>query len=202
MTPYASQTSGQNRELIAKAGWRQFISPDTRARNGVPVTGYALDNGAWGAHRREEPWQMDPFQRLIDEHGDGADFVVVPDCVGDRDETMRMTAEWIPMLAGLSLYAAVQDGMTWADIHPISSNLSGIFVGGSTEWKLDTMGAWCAAAHAKGLSVHVGRVNTARRIRLCFDARVDSFDGSGVSRFARMTLPRLVAEMQQVRMFG
>jgi len=43
---------------------------------------------------------------------------------------------------------------------------------------------------------HVGRVNTARRIRLCAEAGADSFDGTSVSRYAQ-TLPLLESARQQ-----
>jgi hypothetical protein len=46
------------------------------------------------------------------------------------------------------------------------------------------MGRWARLAHSRGSICHVGRVNSARRVRLCMAAGVDSFDGSGVSRFA------------------
>lgn len=44
--------------------------------------------------------------------------------------------------------------------------------------------------------LHVGRVNTKKRIRLCQEAGADSFDGSGVSRFSAH-LPVLDSAVRQ-----
>jgi len=77
-----------------------------------------------------------------------------------------------------------------------------LFVGGSTRWKLGPHAAtlireakWCAKW------VHVGRVNTLRRIAWCKALGVDSIDGSGFARFTRarllMGLAALAAPTQQ-----
>jgi hypothetical protein len=72
----------------------------------------------------------------------------------------------------------------------------GIFVGGSTAWKIESLILWGRFAAIFGCYLHVGRVNTARRIRLCALAGADSFDGSSASRFAT-TLPLLEAARRQ-----
>lgn len=197
MIPYASQTSGPNRAAIEAAGWRQFVSPDTRACNGAPTTAYALDNGAWGSFMRGEPWREEPFTALVDALGELADFIVVPDKVEDRAATVELAKSWLPRLDGYRRYLAVQDGMEWSDVERFVPDLAGIFVGGSTPWKLSTMGQWASRAHGVGLQLHVGRVNTVRRIRLCGDAGADSFDGSSVSRYAKKNLRRLDNEVRQ-----
>ena len=46
----------------------------------------------------------------------------------------------------------------------------GIFVGGSTPFKLETMPAWGELAREIGCWLHVGRVNSGRRIRDCHAA--------------------------------
>jgi hypothetical protein len=199
--PYASQTSGPNRRAIERAGWRQFVSPDTRPKNGVPTTAYALDNGAWGAFLRGQPWDAEAFERLVGELGTAADFVVVPDAVSDRAVTLERAHDWLPRLAGLPRYLAVQDGMTWTDVDPFVPELAGIFLGGSTAWKLETLADWGGYAHARALRLHVGRVNSVRRIRRCGDAGADSFDGSVVSRYAAVKLRLFDNEVRQKWLF-
>lgn len=201
MIPYASQTSGPNRAAIEGAGWRQFVSPDTAAKNGAPTTAYALDNGAWGAFLRGQPWNEEAFVRLVGEMGERSDFVVVPDVVSDRLATLERASVWLPRLAGLRRYVAVQDGMTWTDVEPLVPDLAGLFVGGSTAWKLSTMADWGGFCRARGLRLHVGRVNSARRIRLCGDAGANSFDGSVVSRYARVKLRLFDNEVRQRWLF-
>ncbi len=55
---------------------------------------------------------------------------------------------------------------------------------------------WGALARETGCYLHVGRVNTAVRIRLCSAAGADSFDGTSPSRFA-CTLPLLDGARRQ-----
>ncbi len=76
---------------------------------------------------------------------------------------------------GWPLAFAVQDGMTVEDV-PGDADV--IFVGGSTEWKWRTVAMWCAAFQR----VHVGRVNTYRRLWECHDAGAESIDGTGWTR--------------------
>ena len=201
MIPYASQTSGPNRRAIEEAGWRQFVSPDTWAKNGVPTTAFALDNGAWGAFLRGDSWDEGAFLQLVDAFGADADFVVVPDVVTDRDATLRSAETWLPRLEGLRRYLALQDGMTWDDVVPFVADLEGVFVGGTTAWKLSTMAEWGGFCRTRKLKLHVGRVNSVRRIRLCGDAGAHSFDGSVVSRYARVKLKLFDNEVRQRWLF-
>lgn len=196
--PYASQTSAANKAALQAAGWRFMISPDTIRKNIYdPSTPHAIDNGAWGAHVRGQPWDEDAFLKLVDALGQTSDFVALPDVVEQRDATLEIADRWIERLRGLVLYVVLQDGMSEPDIAPFLPRVDGLFLGGSTEWKLETMGAWGAFAHRHGKRLHVGRVNSRKRILACRDAGAHSFDGSGVSRFARVKLPIFDAEIQQ-----
>jgi hypothetical protein len=70
-----------------------------------------------------------------------------------------------------------------------------------SEWKEATMALWGQVARSAGASMHVGRVNSARRIALCVAAGADSFDGSGASRFA-VELSNLDSAMRQGDIFA
>lgn len=94
----------------------------------------------------------------------------------------------------------VQDGMNTADVRQLIGPRLGLFVGGSTEWKLDTLCQWGSLGRETGIWVHVGRVNSVRRIRMCEWAGVTSFDGSGPSRYS-VVLPRLDDARRQLSMF-
>lgn len=192
MIAYASRT-GTRRNLAAlrAAGWRLLVS----ARGVLRHEGfrYALDNGAWTAFQRGEPFDVAAFERAVTLLGAGADWIVVPDKVADREESLRMVAEWLPKLSGIApLLFAVQDGMTEADV----PEECGVFLGGSTEWKLATMRQWGDLCRRNGRYYHVARVNTKRRISQAKEACADSIDGSAASRFA-LALPRLQRAMAQ-----
>ncbi len=213
MTAYAART-GTRRNLAAlKAhGWRLMIS----ARGKLRTEGfaYALDNGAWTAFQE---WQrgtrasaepcLASFRRAVSLLGAGADFVVVPDIVLGGARSLAMSRAWLRRLRRdhrlkrARLLIAVQNGMVAADVERFLCARVGLFVGGDTEWKLATMAGWSRLAHARGAICHVGRVNTARRIRQCDIAGADSFDGSGPARFLD-TLSRAVAGLAQPDLEG
>jgi len=186
MLRYASRTgTRRNLDALRGAGWRLMISATGVHRS--EGFAYAIDNGAWTAFQKKEPWNRDAFERLVDSHGEAADFIVVPDIVMGGIHSLRFSESWLLRLSrvGPRLLIAVQDGMVNQDIRPLLDVGTGIFVGGSTDWKLLTMGRWADLARECGSYCHVGRVNSRIRIRMCARFGVDSFDGSSVSRFAK-----------------
>lgn len=196
MIGYASRTgTRRNLDALRSAGWRMLVTPVCPRTEGLP---YAIDNGAWSAHLQKKPWDADAFLRAVLQLGHGADFVVVPDVVGDRRASLRRSRTWLPVLLGLTrtLLVPVQDGMTPKDVsHLVGENI-GIFVGGTTDWKLATLGTWGTLANRTGCYLHVGRVNSQRRIARCEAAGAHSFDGTSVTMYA-VTLPKLEAARQQ-----
>lgn len=198
MIAYAAQTGNKRTtRMLLAAGWGVMISPASR---GKPVEGmrYAIDNGAWSAFVKGTKWDAGAFLKLMEAAASDADFAVVPDIVGGGLSSLERSAQWIPRLRGsCRLLLPVQDGMTQADVEPLLRGGVGIFLGGTTQWKLDTMIAWGSLAASKGLYLHVGRVNTARRLSLCAAAGADSFDGSSVSKFSRT-----LAELDYARRRG
>ena len=96
---------------------------------------------------------------------------------------------------------AVQDGMTPADVLPWVEQGAGIFIGGGTEWKLESAPQWVQIAHSHGRICHMGRVNTIGRIRYCKRIGIDSVDGTRATRWGD-DLPRLDREFRQLSLFG
>jgi hypothetical protein len=191
MIAYASRT-GTRRNLAALrlAGWRLMISARGVHRNeGMP---HALDNGAWTSYLSKEPFDEAAFLRAYELFAPTADFIVLPDIVAGGMQSLDFSMKWRARLGkpfGLQLIA-VQDGMEPDAIEPIIDSGLGIFIGGTTEWKEQSMFAWGKFARGKGIYLHVGRVNSVRRIHLCGAAGAQSFDGSSVSRYCK-TLPKL-----------
>jgi hypothetical protein len=191
-------------EALKAHGWGLLLTPDTivRGRRALPPGyKYAIDNGAWGCHQRGVAFDGARFGELVALHADGAEWVVVPDIVAGGLESLAFSLSWLPRLQGLPLLLAVQDGMSTDDVEPYLGAGVGVFLGGTTEWKLATMRQWGHLARRVGCHYHVARVNTARRIALCQDAGAHSFDGTSASRFA-VTTPRLTAAMRQGHLFG
>lgn len=182
------------RRLLQRAGWRLFLSPAVMAKNALrspPVwpdghpARYALDNGAWSAYVAGRAFPVTEFESALDQVGKNADFIVIPDVVGAGIQSLAFSCSWVPRLldVGPLLLLPVQNGVTRQEVAPFLSERVGIFVGGTTEWKLATLREWGALARETGCYLHVGRVNSGRRIRLCRDAGAHSFDGSGIARF-------------------
>jgi len=192
MICYASRT-GTRRNLAAlrKAGWRLVVSRTGSWR--TEGFAYGIDNGAWSDFRSGRDFDDARFEALVDRLGREADWVVAPDIVEGGLDSLRLSLVWLaPLLVRTRLVLIpVQDGMEPDDLVKIvMPGRIGIFLGGSTKWKLDRMvewGKWCAE---QGVYYHVGRVNTARRFRLAHIAGADSVDGSSASRYS-VTLPML-----------
>ena len=164
---------------------------------------FAIDNGAWGCKQRGEKFDSRAFLKLVDRCAGQADFVVIPDIVEGGMESLMFSISWIPKLSHVvKLLLPVQDGMEPFAVGNVLRNCRnmGIFLGGSTEWKLREMYPWGLVAATMGRHYHVGRVNTRRRIQLAAEAGAHSFDGTSVSRYSK-SLPALEDSRRQPRLF-
>lgn len=153
---------------------------------------YAFDNGVFA---KGNDWTPEPWINMLEWgklSGQNPLWNLVPDAVADRDATLRKWDEFAPVAAryGWPLAFAVQDGMTYADV---PREASVVFVGGSTEWKWNTYRDWCAAFPR----VHIGRVNTYRRLFDCYDAGAESSDGTGFTRGDQRQWRGLVAFLEE-----
>lgn len=202
MIAYASRTgTRRNLRALRDAGWRLLVSAAGCLRHeGFP---YALDNGAWSAFAQGRPFSEPDFTRALAKLGRDADWVVMPDVVAGGLVSLELTLRWMRRVLDETERGliAVQNGMTEAHVASFLGPRVGLFVGGSTEWKLATLPQWCALGERLGCWVHVGRVNTTRRIHLCGMAGATSFDGTSASRFSK-TVPRLENARRQLALGG
>lgn len=192
MIPYASRTgTRRNLEALRVNGWSLLVSARGPHRN--EGFRYGIDNGAWTSHQKGEPFHDGAFLRVLAALGADAEWIVVPDVVGDRVASLRLTEQWLPRLEGFArLLVAVQDGMGLEDVSAWLGPRCGLFLGGSTEWKLRTMPSWGQVSREVSCYYHVARVNTVRRILMARRAGAHSIDGTSASRFA-VNVPRLTA---------
>ena len=200
MRCYASNTgTKRNLEQFRRHGWRVLLTPQNpKWPDGLHC---GIDNGAWPAFVNNLPFDGDGFMRVVERNGPAADWVVIPDKVAEGLKSLEFSEGWMPKLRGLKLLLlAVQDGM---EPHHVSAFMRryptqaiGIFLGGSTEWKLKTMYSWGMVADALGVYYHVARVNSAKRIRLAQEAGADSIDGTSGTLYS-ITVPRLDAAARQ-----
>jgi hypothetical protein len=184
LIPYFSRTgTRRNLEMLRRAGWRLLLSPTGAWR--TEGFNYCLDNGAWTAHASGERFDDRAFYACALRFGPSADFVVLPDIVMGGLGSLALSLEWINELPWCTrLLIPVQDGMGPGDVEPHLSDRVGIFVGGSDAWKESSMATWGRLSRDVDCHLHIGRVNTRRRIRMAQLAGADSIDGSSASRFA------------------
>jgi len=211
MKLYASWTgTKRNLRALRENGWSLLMSPDTLKRcknktaplwpDGTPAP-YVLDNGAWGCHQRGEPFDEHSFMWAYGRISEDAEWVVAPDIVGGGEQSLELTKSWLPKLNHRKILIAVQDGLAPKDVDALMDSTRGIFLGGSTEYKIRTMSMWGKYCSAKDVYFHVARVNTIKRFRACQAAGADSIDGSGASRFA-CTAGLLPSAARQQSLFG
>jgi hypothetical protein len=150
----------------------------TRLRPWIP---FALDNDAFSCWTKGTPWNESLWLSMLDTLKHDSEFsprwVLVPDVVADRDQTLANWGKYSPVAKqfGWPVAFAVQDGMIVEDV-PKDADV--IFVGGTTNWKWRTLPMWSSI----GKRVHVGRVNEVPKLNLCESLGVESVDGTGWMR--------------------
>lgn len=165
---------------------------------------WAADNGCFaeskGTWMGEDAW-FSWLEALAAEAGlEGRArclFAVAPDRVGDAEGALARSLPWLRRIRGLGLPAAfvAQDGsekdmdrlIPWGE-------LDVLFLGGSTEWKLDPerAGAVTAEARRRGIPVHMGRVNSGRRLKLAASWGCATADGTFLTFGPDRNLPRML----------
>jgi len=165
------------RERYATDFW-QLRTPLTRYKKceGIP---YALDNGCFARFER------DAWLRMVEEaYEDQPLFMTLPDIVGNAVRTGELFDQWWPRCNGTRLAIVLQDGIEHVRIP--WDRIYCVFIGGSDNFKYSNQ-ALAAARTAKilGKWVHVGRVNTPKRVHNWLGL-ADSIDGSGISLYDHM----------------
>lgn len=148
---------------------------------------WICDNGAFTG--KFEPERFFAFLEKMHSHRDSCVFVVAPDVLhrsadgtmrGDAVATLAQFKDYAPRIRKLGYPVAyvAQDG---AEHLPFPRRFDALFVGGSTEWKLGEGAEECIKRAQKlGKWVHVGRVNSRKRIQHFALLNVDSLDGTHI----------------------
>jgi hypothetical protein len=138
---------------------------------------FAADNGCFV---QSEKYSDEGYLAWLDKlDRESCLFAAAPDVVGDAEKTRDRSYPMLPKIRDLGFKAAfvIQDGETPDQIR--WDELDAIFIGGSTEWKLGPIAADIASeAKRRGKWVHMGRVNSFKRMRLAAAIGCDSVDGT------------------------
>lgn len=196
--PYASRTGTlKNLASLKRHEWRLLVSATGRLRT-EGFEKYALDNGAWTAFQNGKPIDLDLFTKALRLLGKNADWCALPDIVAGGERSLELSLAWMRTVLDECQMGMlpVQDGMTVDMVRELVGPRVGIFVGGSTGWKLDTMSQWCELARERSAWCHIARVNSPLRIRKCQRVGATSFDGTNASRFSK-NHPKLNCAIRQ-----
>lgn len=150
----------------------------------------AIDNGRFAL-----PWDETAWRRMLERHLSVREhvlFAVVPDVVGNASATLIDWRQWAPEVRNLGypLAFVTQDGCS-TDLVPWDE-LDVLFIGGSNDWKFSPSSiAIVKEAHRRGKPVHMGRVNTVRRLRGATAIGVRSVDGTFLFKAPDVNILRL-----------
>jgi len=170
------------KELIAGRSVQlgQLRTPLTKYK-AIPDVPIGIDNGCFSGKLRKESWK-----RIISEHKEDENlkFVCMPDVVGDARRTLELFYYFQHRCGEIPTALVSQDGLE--DMTIPWGQIDAIFVGGTNAFK-DGKESMAIAKTAKilGKWVHVGRVNSAERIKHWMGV-ADSFDGSGIAKYRHM----------------
>lgn len=106
-------------------------------------------------------------------------FVTAPDVVGNAKKTWEKSAPWLDALRHLGWKVALvaQNGIEHTTIE--WDRFDALFIGGSTRWKVSPVVEWLVKeAKSRGKYVHMGRVNSWKRLWLAHQWGCDSVDGT------------------------
>lgn len=201
MIVYVGAGSGRFRDLVIAAGHGNMVSRQVGAFRRIKFGRWAFDNGAFTDwkngvpfNEREFLWRVRQIEEMpLDRM---PDWCVCPDMVGKR-LSLLYSLDWRAYLEiyapGLKWYLAVQDYMVPTDVDYALSleQFSGLFIGGTTDWKHETAPTWVALGHSRGLPVHIARVNGPKWLQWAVDIGADSVDGTGWVHAGEKWLPWL-----------
>lgn len=157
---------------------------------------YACDNGKFGADGKGKNYPGDELwfewlSNTVERYGpERCLWAVAPDVPFDAVGTLDQSRPWLAKIRKLGIHAAfaAQDGcemglIPWGEFDVL-------FIAGSTEWKIGPIaGRLTTEAKARGLDVHMGRVNSQRRMTIASTFGCDSVDGTYIAYGPDVNLP-------------
>lgn len=171
----------------------------------APVpTGEGFDGDTARQVRFADPAQAqcDRWLAWLEQVGPTGDclFATLPDVVGDYRATWERSARYVARVRALGFKVGIvlQDGVEndpfiW---HSILNAADVVFIGGSTEWKLGpAVARLVAEAKARGLQVHMGRVNSFKRLAYAASIGCDSADGTFLKFGTKADRPAKMAKV-------
>lgn len=204
MVQYITGVNNPGVKAVARErGIGLLVTPDTAKSLTRHIDAYpfwAADNACF-AH--PEDFSTDKYLAWLStftpEQRAACAFAPAPDVVGDAVKTIERSLPVLPLIRALGFKAAfvAQDGLESLTVPWDEFDV--LFIGGSTEWKLSPQ-ARCLALQAKtrGKKVHMGRVNSFKRLSIAQDFGCDTADGTFLAFGPAKNLPQLVSWLDRL----
>lgn len=169
-----------------------FIDTPAQGNKRPPDVEWCADNGCFG---KGWPGNRSWLDWLGSHASDAAmcHFATAPDVVADASATMARSRPWLQVVRSLGYPVAfvAQDGLE--DLSTPWDEFDVLFIGGTTEWKLGPAArALTDEAKKRGHRVHMGRVNSYKRLLYATRIGCDTADGTYLTFGPTVNLPKLL----------
>lgn len=139
---------------------------------------WCLDNSVYTGKFTEDKW----LKRIksLEKWYEKCAFITIPDVIQNCKETITQFYTYRSMVKSLPVAFVSQDGIVDFYNQIPWDDFDCLFVGGSNSHKFDGEAEWIIGeARSRGKWIHVGRVNSRKRMNLFWYA--DSWDGTTLS---------------------
>lgn len=192
-----NKSSGAVAEAMASGDLGMMCTPgEGKPPNDAQV--WAADNGCFG---KGYPGDVEYLGWLAKHqgHADRCLFATAPDVVGNAKATLARSKPFFPVIRALGYRVALvaQDGLQHLMIPWDAFDV--LFIGGSTEFKLSEDAARLVGeAKQRGKFVHMGRVNSLKRLKYAQAIGCDSTDGTFITFGPDINLPKVLGWLEDV----
>lgn len=198
MRYFANPSTQKVRDVMTTGRLDMIATP--KQGNALPdAVTWVADNGCFGkGYPGDDAW-LAWLASYSSEQRSRCMFAVAPDVVGDAVATLARSRPWLARIRELGYRAAfvAQNGAE-AMVLPWDE-FDALFIGGDTTWKLGPHArALTTEAKRRGKWVHMGRVNSARRLRYADAIGCDSADGTFIAFGPDQNLPKVMAWLRGV----
>ena len=199
---YLATPSGREVRAAMSAGLIGCMTTPAQGNKIPDGAMYAADNGKFGkGWPGAEQW-FAWLTRTVARYGaDRCLWAVAPDTPFDAAGTLAESLPWLARIRELGIPAAfaAQDGCDLIDGGIPWSQFDVLFLAGSTEWKIGPVACRLSEeAHARGKTVHMGRVNSRRRLQIADVYGCDSADGTFLAFGPDTNLPQLLDWLNEI----
>lgn len=197
MLYFATASSPLTREAMDRGELGQIATP--AAGNRVEAGRvWCADNSVFAAKYPGDD-EFLTWLKARQQYAENCRFVVAPDVVCDAVGTLKRSR---PMFArirelGFPVALVAQNGLE--NLTVPWDEFDVLFIGGDNEWKLGSAAATLAAeAKRRGKWVHMGRVNSHKRLAYAASIGCDSADGTYIAFGPNLNLPKVLHWVSKV----